>query len=87
MVLMGESIGGAVAVDLAAATAPGRWSWRARLKYCPTWPPIITPGFRSAGLMRTRLDSARRSATTTGRSCKRTATPTRSCRCGSASDC
>ena len=49
VVLMGESIGGAVAVDLAARDGAGPWCWKARSIACPMWRRTIFPGCRSAG--------------------------------------
>ena len=85
--LMGESIGGAVAVDLAARDGAGRWCWKAPSTICPTWPPIIFPGFRFAGRCERASTRRARSGITTARCCSRTATPTRSCPCSSASAC
>ena len=48
VVLMGESLGGGVAVDLAATDGAGRWCWKAPSRRSPTWRPIIIRGCRSA---------------------------------------
>ena len=87
VVLMGESIGGAVAVDLAARDGTRRWCSKAPSTTCPTWPPIIIPRFPSAGPCGLASTRKRKSATTTARCCNRTATPTRSCRCSLAGGC
>ena len=49
VVMMGESIGGAVAVDLAAKDGAEPSSWKARSTRFARWPPTIFPGCRSAG--------------------------------------
>ena len=43
IVLMGRSLGGAVAVDLAATDGRGPWSSKAPSPRCPTWPKRCSP--------------------------------------------
>ena len=58
LVLLGESLGGAVAVDLAAADGHRRWCWRARSLPLPDAAAYHFPWLPVRLLMRTRLDSA-----------------------------
>ena len=58
IVLMGESLGGAVAVDLAAHDGARAWCWKTRSARCPTWRAYHYPWLPVPLVMRTQLDSA-----------------------------